>query len=62
MRRRGLGQVLVRHLLDWAQERGAIRVELQYIDGNLPAQLFWAALGFRPYARKSVYYSSRGQE
>jgi GNAT superfamily N-acetyltransferase len=55
-RRRGLGQALLDDLLGWARERGANRVELQFIDGNEIAQHFWAKMGFRSYAFKCVHY------
>lgn len=55
-RTQGLGQVLVAHLLDWARGQGANRVELQFIDGNTPAERFWVKHGFQPYARKCVHY------
>ena len=31
-------------------------VELQFIDGNAPAEHFWRAVGFQPFARKCVRY------
>ena len=55
-RRRGLGQLLLDELLRWARARGANRVELQFIDGNVAAERFWTRMGFRPYARKCVRY------
>lgn len=53
-RRLGLGKMLMDHLFEWARFRGAIRVELQFIDGNASAERFWEKLGFRAYARKCV--------
>ena len=57
-RRSGLGRMLLEHLTDWAKQRGAGRIELQFIDGNQVAEQFWTKMGFRPYARKCVYYLS----
>src|SRR5262249_54302015 len=55
-RRSGLGRKLLDHLIDWARRQGAGRIELQFIDGNHIAERFWTKMGFRPYARKCVYY------
>ena len=55
-RRHGLGKKLLDDLLDWARQQGAGRVELQFIDGNVRAERFWTKMGFRPFARKCVYY------
>jgi GNAT superfamily N-acetyltransferase len=55
-RGRGLGRLLFEEMLLWCRERGAGRIELQYIDGNDAAEHFWRALGFRPYARKCVMH------
>jgi GNAT superfamily N-acetyltransferase len=55
-RRHGLGRLLVDDLVGWARRRGADRVELQFIDGNLPAEHFWQAMAFQPFARKCVRY------
>jgi GNAT superfamily N-acetyltransferase len=52
----GLGRQLVQTMLDWAVAQGANRIELQYIDGNVVGERFWIRMGFRPYARKCVYY------
>jgi GNAT superfamily N-acetyltransferase len=58
VRREGLGQLLLDHLLDWARRQGANRVELQFIEGNELARRFWMKVGFQPYARKCVRYLS----
>ena len=58
-RRRGVGRMLFEHLAGWARARGAGRIELQFIEGNEPAERFWAKVGFRPYARKCVHYLDR---
>jgi GNAT superfamily N-acetyltransferase len=55
-RRRGLGQLLLDHLIGWARGQGAGHIELQFIEGNEAARRFWAKTGFRPYAHKCVYY------
>lgn len=55
-RRQGLGRLLFDQLSAWAQSMGANRIELQFIEGNVSAERFWAKTGFRPYARKCVKY------
>jgi GNAT superfamily N-acetyltransferase len=55
-RRRGLGRELLEHLVQWARTQRADRIELQFIEGNLPAQQFWTKMGFQPYAQKCVRY------
>ncbi|MBY0522463.1 MAG: GNAT family N-acetyltransferase [Gemmataceae bacterium] len=56
VRRRGAGQTLFEHMVAWAQAQGVTRLELQFIEGNLPAQKFWTKMGFRPYASRCVRY------
>jgi ribosomal protein S18 acetylase RimI-like enzyme len=46
-RRRGFARVLVRSLLDWGRERGALRSYLQVEATNAPALALYAAFGFR---------------
>lgn len=53
---RGWGQALFDHLMDWARNQRAARIELQFIEGNEAAQRFWSKMGLRTYARKCVYY------
>jgi GNAT superfamily N-acetyltransferase len=53
-RQRGWGRLLLEHMLDWARGQSARRVELQFIEGNLPAERFWTEMGFQAYARKCV--------
>jgi GNAT superfamily N-acetyltransferase len=56
-RRKRIGEDLVSELMRWAYQKKASRVELQFIDGNVAAEQFWtASRGFRPFARKCVYY------
>jgi ribosomal protein S18 acetylase RimI-like enzyme len=48
-RRRGLGLVVVRGLLEWAAERGAGTAYLQVRGDNPPGLALYAALGFRTH-------------
>jgi GNAT superfamily N-acetyltransferase len=61
-RRHGLGGVLFEHLLAWARERGAARVELRFIEGNEAAEHFWQKTGFRTFARQCVLWLSPEQD
>ena len=46
-RRQGIGKLLVEHLLGWAKERGATRVQLVADQENASARLFYTALGWQ---------------
>ncbi|MDD5329300.1 MAG: GNAT family N-acetyltransferase [Sulfuricella sp.] len=56
-RGRGLGRMLVNHVLDWAKQQGMPRVTLLADRDNAPAQRFYEKLGFRPSAMKVYRYS-----
>jgi ribosomal protein S18 acetylase RimI-like enzyme len=47
VRRSGLGRQLVRAVIDWALETGALSVGLWVTRGNGPAQLLYESMGFR---------------
>jgi ribosomal protein S18 acetylase RimI-like enzyme len=47
VRRAGLGQLLVRSVIDWAADTGASSVGLWVTRGNTPAQLLYESMGFR---------------
>jgi GNAT superfamily N-acetyltransferase len=59
-RRQGLGRVLLDHLVEWMRGQGAVRIELQFIEGNEGARQFWTKVGFRPYAQRCVCYVEPG--
>lgn len=50
-RRRGIARALVEAALALAQERGAERVLLEVVEGNLPASALYESLGFTTYTR-----------
>ena len=56
LRGRGLGETLVRHVLDLARARGAVRVELTTNAQRDAAGRFYERLGFRPSHVGMKYY------
>lgn len=55
-RQHGTGRRLFEELASWARQKGAKRIELQFIEGNELARQFWTKVGFRPFAAKCVHY------
>ncbi len=53
-RGRGIGQFIVEHLLENAREGGAVRAQLEVIEGNEPALCLFAKLGFTAKRRLLV--------
>jgi GNAT superfamily N-acetyltransferase len=49
-RRRGIARQLVEESVQYAHSRGASRIMLDVIDGNLPAQALYEKLGFEVYS------------
>ncbi len=56
-RGKGLGRMLVNHVLDWAKQQGMPRVTLLADRDNLPALRFYEKLGFRASAMKVYRHS-----
>jgi GNAT superfamily N-acetyltransferase len=56
LRRRGLGESLMRHVLDLARARGAVRVELTTNARREAARRFYERLGFTPSHVGMKYY------
>lgn len=54
--RRGLAHRMVRALLAWARESGALDVWLEVRAGNDAAQRLYLRLGFSPAGRRPGYY------
>lgn len=57
-RRRGLGQTLLRQLVEAARERGARRLLLEMRRGN-PAESLYLDFGFQPIGERPNYYRTR---
>lgn len=55
-RGQGLGTMLVKHVLEWAGERGISRLTLLADRDNDPARQFYEKLGFRESAMKVYRY------
>jgi [ribosomal protein S18]-alanine N-acetyltransferase len=56
-RRRGLGRMLVRALVDRLAEEGAVRLTLEVGVGNHAALALYRGLGFSPVGRRKGYYA-----
>jgi ribosomal-protein-alanine N-acetyltransferase len=52
----GLGEVLLRHLVDQARERGARRLHLEVRADNAAARRLYSAAGFREVRVRERYY------
>lgn len=47
-RNEGIGELLLRHVADWARERGALRLHLTVTENNDPARNLYTRFGFEP--------------
>ena len=56
-RKQGIAADLVRELENWFKQKNIVYVDLQYLMGNMEAELTWKQLGYLPYrvtARKRI--------
>lgn len=60
-RREGIGEALLRHMIEKAEESGCSLVTLEVRDGNGAALSLYEKLGFREVGRRRGYYS-KGKE
>ncbi len=51
-RRRGIGAVLVEHIVDWAEENGFLGLDLEAYHGNTPAAVLYRSHGFSRLGRE----------
>jgi GNAT superfamily N-acetyltransferase len=51
-RRKGVGEQMVRRILDWFRENGIIRVELEVLARNQVSYSFWRKQGFNDYRHR----------
>ncbi len=61
-RGRGLGEELLRHLIDRAKESGCSMMTLEVRGGNEAAMELYRKLGFREVGRRAGYYSAGGED
>jgi ribosomal-protein-alanine N-acetyltransferase len=62
VRRRGIGSVLLRHLLEGARVRGCRRATLEVRPSNAPARALYEAFGFEIVGRRRGYYADTGED
>lgn len=55
-RKRGLGRLLVAHLLDWAEVNQIRGIDLEAYQGNTPASLLYRSLGFERLGRERFWF------
>jgi len=62
-RRQGVGSSLWRHFLEQSRALGALQLQLEVRESNLPAQKFYARLGCVEVGRRRAYYpAANGRE
>ena len=61
-RRRGLGQALMRHLMDLGRMSGCTVATLEVRPSNSPALNLYAKLGFREVGRRKAYYTDTRED
>lgn len=61
-RRRGLGKLLLEHVLENCRLRGVRRVLLEVRESNIAAQRLYRSLGFEVIGRRRRYYQNDGED
>jgi ribosomal protein S18 acetylase RimI-like enzyme len=61
-RRRGVGRLLLAHVLDAARAAGGRRVLLEVARGNAPALALYENAGFRVFNTRPKYYRATGDD
>ena len=61
-RGRGLGEMLLRHLIDRAKGSGCSLMTLEVRGGNEAAMELYRKLGFREVGRRTGYYAKGGED
>lgn len=61
-RREGIGEALLRHLVEKADADGCKLVTLEVRGGNAPAMELYKKLGFREVGRRKGYYAKGGED
>jgi ribosomal-protein-alanine N-acetyltransferase len=58
----GLGELLLISLLDWGQEKGAVRATLEVRVSNQVAQELYRKYGFQTLGRRKGYYTNNKED
>lgn len=61
-RREGIGEALLRHMIEKAEDDGCTLVTLEVRGGNEAAMELYHKLGFREVGRRKGYYSKGGED
>ena len=61
-RRRGIGRVLLGHVVEQGRRRKLPRVTLEVRDSNLPAQKLYESMGFMRTGIRKGYYGDNGED
>lgn len=61
-RREGIGEALLRHMIEKAEDGGCTLVTLEVRGGNEAAMELYHKLGFREVGRRKGYYSKGGED
>lgn len=61
-RRRGLGKILLSHILEDARQRKIKKITLEVRKSNYPAQVLYGGLGFKKVAIRPSYYHDTGED
>ncbi len=61
-RRRGIGRMLLDHMMGKAREKGARNIYLQVRPSNAPARALYDKLGFKPVGLRKRYYRDNDED
>jgi ribosomal-protein-alanine N-acetyltransferase len=61
-RREGIGEALLRHMIEKAEDDGCTLVTLEVRGGNEAAMALYHKLGFREVGRRKGYYAKGGED
>ena len=62
LRREGIGEALLRHMIAKAEDNGCELVTLEVRGGNEAAMALYTKLGFREVGRRKGYYAKGGED
>ena len=61
-RRRGIGRVLLEHVIEQGRRRKLMRVTLEVRDSNVPAKKLYESMGFIKTGIRKGYYGDNGED